>query len=129
MQNRERILSVLAGIIDNDHVVTPGNIEDHTDYKDGYGLGLNGYERYRRYSPVRIFPYANQFEITNTVHMITITLDMTQENGKHGILSYEFHMKAKDDMGGFFFRVDPFHRFRHSIPSFRTTRSKELDQP
>ena len=27
---------------------------------------------------------------------ITMTLDMTQEKGEHGILSFEYHMKPKD---------------------------------
>ena len=32
------------------------------------------------------------------MNLITMTLDMTQQNSRHGIFSYKFHMKPNEDV-------------------------------
>ena len=105
-----KFTSVIVGIVDNATAECEGDIGDHSDEgNEGYGFGLNFFEKYYNegqydsdddWPEERVreyFHYGQQFK-TDHGFVMTITLDMTQQKGDHGILSYEFHMKPKDEI-------------------------------
>ena len=102
--------SIIVGIIDNETVETKAHIRDHTDIgNEGYGVHLNS--TYAKYHNVGEFIsdedfndhettlyYAKQFKVIANEYLFSMTLDMTQHHGHNCTLSYEFHMKPKNDV-------------------------------
>ena len=89
--------SLIIGIIDAERVKSVAYIEDFTDSENkGYGLHIRGMFKYHA-SDLEIdghFEYGYQFECKED-DLITMELDLTQEDKDDGILRYIIHSASK----------------------------------
>ena len=97
-----------TGIVGNETIQSKGdgNIGNHIYYETGYGIALSkegdmvkshneDNEGDGWVTPAYGLDYGEQFKKEDGF-LMTITLDMTQQKGDHGILTYEFHMEPQD---------------------------------
>ena len=86
--------TVLIGIIGNEIVNSIEYIDDFTDYNMGYGLYPECQVTYNGPASETSFMYSSQFKLEQGL-IITMTLDMSQENNNYGTLSYEYDESKK----------------------------------
>ena len=98
--------AVLLGIMDDEIIKSKTNISDLTDTKHkGYGLASGSWYIFHDSDTKQdgsLETYMNQFKVKDIYKSFTMTitmeLDMTQRQNKHGILKYIIHNEPKENI-------------------------------
>ena len=94
--------ALMIGIMDVEMIKSRNLIQDITDTKHkGYGMASGSWSVFHdsdRDHCKSLKKYVRQFEIDNQPKVITMELDMTQQEYKNGVLKYIFHNKPKQSV-------------------------------